>query len=316
MTVNRRFVSPVTLGIRAVLALARRRALYEEKDDAAFRRQLADAAARNAAFGEGLRRIRGCSAEFRTAGGLNTLWVNGAADAPGRPLIVYLHGGGFLYRPGRLQRRMLAVLAKRLGATAAAPLYPLLPVGCAETALEALEIWYSAVCTGRTGPVYLIGDSAGGGLALSFALRCRDRGLPRAAAIALFSPWADLTLSSPEIPRLASHDPVLATAGLRRLGKLWAGDLPLVSPDVSPALGDLVGLPPTAVFAGTHELLLPDARTVCENMLAAGGEATFFRYAGQDHVFACYLTPEGMFARAEAARFLAAHGKNNVYVCQ
>lgn len=299
-------ITPPSLCIEATLHLLRRKKLYDEKSEADFAAQLNDAAEEQKRPLEAPSRCFGCPVRSTQQNGMQVLTVNEKPDDPDQPVLLYFHGGGFLYPPGRLQLRMIGVLAARTGAVAVLPLYPRLPEHTGETALAALSDFYAdSPYFSPQRRVCFVGDSAGGGLALSFAMRLRDEGRPLPARMLLLSPWLDLSASSPEIPRLAKKDPVLAHWGLRRLGSLWAGGPDRVTdPRFSPLFGDLAGLPEIAVFTGTHEILYPEARALCEKLAAVGGRFTLFTYAGMNHVFTCYITPEGMLSRAQAARFL------------
>ena len=296
-----RFVSPITLGIRAALIAVDRRKLYGEKSEEAFAAQLAEAKKSAGAPFPAASRFRGVSCKTERAADMEVLLLNDRGD-PAQPVVLYLPGGGFLYRPGRLQCRMIGVIARESGAAAVLPLYPLLPDGCAQTALAALEtLWRTHPLLGPDRAVTLLGDSAGGGLALSFAMRLRDAGMPLPRQLALYSPWLDLSVSGPETEKRAGRDFVLAPWGLRRLGRLWAGGLPLDDPAVSPLAGDVSGLPSTAIFVGTREILYPESLLLATKLQAAGVPFTVHTYRGQDHVFACYMTPEGAAARARTA---------------
>src|SRR6185295_17054509 len=105
------------------------------------------------------------------------------------------------------------------------------------------------------------GDSAGGGLALAYAISSIRRGRPVPAGMVLIAPWLDATLSNPEIAAVEALDPWLARPGLVAAGRAWAmGDHP-ERWEVSPIYAgdeDLARLPPTTVFIGTHDILHPD----------------------------------------------------------
>ena len=286
--------------------LLRRKKRYEEKSEADFHVQLAKAKEAARLPFTAPAECFGCSVRSEDVGGMQVLVVNEKPDAAARPVLLYLHGGGFLYPPGRLQLRMIGVLAKKTGAVAVVPLYPRLPEGNAEAALEKLSAFYAgSPCFAPGRRVAFVGDSAGGGLALCLTMRLRDEGLPLPGRVLLFSPWLDLSVSSPEIPRLARRDPVLAPWGLRRLGALWAGGQDRTrDPRYSPLFGEPAGLPEIALFTGTHEILYPEARAFGERLKTAAVPHETYTCFGMDHVFACYLTPEGMLARAQGARFL------------
>jgi pimeloyl-ACP methyl ester carboxylesterase len=62
------------------------------------------------------------------------------------------------------------------------------------------------------GPVVIIGESAGGGLAVTTALRARQVLLRPPDALILFSPWVDLTMAT--LSNQVTDDPVLSRAWL------------------------------------------------------------------------------------------------------
>jgi len=62
-----------------------------------------------------------------------------------------------------------------------------------------------------------MGDSAGGGLALSLLLRLRDQSIPLPAAAVALSPWTDLALTAPSLRFNLAADPIVNTEETRRL---------------------------------------------------------------------------------------------------
>lgn len=67
-----------------------------------------------------------------------------------------------------------------------------------------------------------MGDSAGGGLALGLAHALHNESVPQPKQLVLLSPWLDVTMSHPEIPKYEDADPILSSWGLKRVGELWA----------------------------------------------------------------------------------------------
>ena len=87
-------------------------------------------------------------------------------------------------------------------------------------------------------------------------MRLRDRQLPLPSSLTVFSPWVDLTqqhLYDPEI------EPVLQPRWTGKAARLYSGGEPLTNPLISPVFGDLSGLPPLLIQAGSEEILLNDA---------------------------------------------------------
>lgn len=175
--------------------------------------------------------------------------------------ILFLHGGGYIYELAQPHLVMLGELIERTGATITVPVYPLAPEFTHEDAFPFVErVYRQLLDEGPAGNIVLAGDSAGGGLVLSQVFRYRELGLDLPSKLVLISPWLDVTMSNPLIPTLEGADCVLVPKALRVYGEWWADDEQPSDPLFSPLFGDLSGLPPVLVIAGTDELLLPDIR--------------------------------------------------------
>ena len=104
----------------------------------------------------------------------------------------------------------------------------------------------------------------------------------------LISPALDLSFSNPASQFI--DDPVFSGLFLSTLHKnaqLWAGDLDLTDPLVSPLFGSLAGLPPTALYFGSLEILAPDGLVLQYKALATpGADFTFILRKGELHIWA------------------------------
>ncbi|WP_283806931.1 alpha/beta hydrolase fold domain-containing protein [Bradyrhizobium lablabi] len=92
---------------------------------------------------------------------------------------------------------------------------------------------------------------------------------------------------------------------MNEAGRLYAGDLDITHPYVSPLNGDFRGLAPMIVFSGTLDLLYPDSVELAEKARAAGVPVEFHLRQGQSHNYAGMPTPEGREARAIILRAVA-----------
>jgi monoterpene epsilon-lactone hydrolase len=128
--------------------------------------------------------------------------------------------------------------------------------------------------------IVVAGDSAGGGLSLALALRVRETGLPLPRALALVSPWTDLTL---EGLNDAIDDPLLSREWLRRCARDYAGS-DTERAEVSPLLADLAGLPPMLIHGASDEILIDDVERLVARARAAGVEVTYERLEGLWHL--------------------------------
>lgn len=218
--------------------------------------------------------------------------------------VLFLHGGAFLAEIQGLHWSLIRRLARNYGAEITVPIYPLAPGATAATTVPTATAIAADVLERPGPPVILMGDSAGGGLALAAAQRLRDAG-GGPGRLVLISPWLDMTLSDPRIAALEPGDPMLAVAGLREAGRLWAGELDPADPLATPLNGELAGLPPVTVFTGTRDLLYPDACRLRQRAAAAGVAVDFHEAPGCPHVYPLWPTAEGRAARRAIGSLLA-----------
>ena len=173
-------------------------------------------------------------------------------------LIYYLHGGGFILGFSPLYFAMMGGIAKASGATLVAPDYPLPPE---HTAMET-HGWMRAhfiktVETLKPKRVIIMGDSAGGNLAIGLADWLSTNGHKAADKLILLAPWVDLEMAGPDAP-LNPAEQILVPDDLRKAGKRYAGDLGVKNPLISPIFADNLNLPETHIFTGDQDLLHPD----------------------------------------------------------
>lgn len=191
---------------------------------------------------------------------------------PGRAVLL-LHGGAFITGSPRSHRGLAARLGRAAGAVVHVPDYRRAPEHAYPAALDDVHGAYLALLGSGLDPasVSLVGDSAGGQLALALLQRLRDAGQPLPAAAALISPWTDLTLGDPRVSGCVT-DALLPPAWLVQGAAAYAGDADPVL--VSPLLGDLSGLPPLLVHVGGEETLLADSLRLADRAEAAGVDVT------------------------------------------
>ncbi|WP_033213695.1 alpha/beta hydrolase fold domain-containing protein [Kitasatospora phosalacinea] len=241
------------------------------------------------------------------AGGCPAEWVR-PAD-PGGPVLLYLHGGSYALGSIASHRHLSAALGAAAGAGVLALHYRRPPESPFPAAVEdAANAYRWLLARGfPSGRITFAGDSAGAGLAVAALLRLRAAGEPLPAAVACFSPWADLGCTFPAHRERAGRDPLLDSADLRRMAGLYLDGTDPRDPLASPAFADLTGLPPMLIQVGSEEVLWDDARALERAALAAGVDVRFEEWAGMFHVWHWYhpVLPEGRAAVAAAGAFLA-----------
>ena len=186
-------------------------------------------------------------------------------------IIFFYHGGAYVANFMDEHLSAITTVLQEVGkCTAVIPEYPLAPNSTHEQIFDEIEAVYRQVVAQRETKVVLLGDSAGGGIALVLAQRlasAKKAGdlVRQPDSVILLSPWLDVSMTNPEVQKLNSLDPVLDTYGLKRFGELLAaGPQPVstIDPKVSPLFGSLENLPPISVWTSSHDLLSPDSRAL------------------------------------------------------
>lgn len=245
-----------------------------------------------------------------TLGGVRCDWLTPRGARTDRA-ILYFHGGGYVGGSARSMRALAAWVAAAAGTRVCAVEYRLAPEHPFPAAFDDAMAVYEAVLAAGVAPARLglLGDSAGGGLAVAAMLAARDRGRPLPAAAALISPWLDLTAhTGGSRTTNAATDDVLALRHGAALVAAYAGRHDPAHPYLSPLRGDLRGLPPMLVQVSTSEILLDDALALEVRGRAAGSEVTCDRWAGLPHDWqaAVPFAPEARTAVRALGTFLDA----------
>ncbi|MDC8012773.1 alpha/beta hydrolase [Tahibacter soli] len=235
-------------------------------------------------------------------------WWCEPADAVAGRAILFVHGGGYGLGHAAAYRGFASQIAARAHAPVFALEYPLAPEATLGAALE-LAATTLARLAATFASVAVVGDSAGGGLALATVLEARRRGIPVAAVVA-FSPWTDLSLGGDSARDCAVGDPLLDVGYLKASAAAYLGPAPATDPRASPLFDpDLALLPPTLIQVGSDEVLLDDSRRLAEYARAAGADATLEVWQGMHHVFQLNTRELASARRAldRASAFLATH---------
>lgn len=231
--------------------------------------------------------------------------VSNHCDEPCDRAILYLHGGGYTAGGLDYAKGFGGLLAAQTHISVLCAAYRLAPEHKFPAAQDdAMEAYQYLLDHGFPPEhIAIAGESAGGGLALSLALRLRDEGKPMPACIVAISPWADLTLSGSSYNNNVRLDPTLIRESLAYYVIAYAAGHEDEA-YVSPVLGDFTGFPPTLMFAGSDEILLSDAKTVCKRLKKAGVSCKLVVEEGMWHVYPLYGTPEGKKALLEMSLFI------------
>lgn len=209
--------------------------------------------------------------------------------------VIYLHGGAYVNEIQRLHWKLIADVVAGAKVDVWVPIYGLAPQYDADTAIRFVHNVFREASS--TGPIYVMGDSAGGGLALAAALSWNQAAQGAAVGLTLIAPWLDIALRNPDIADLELRDPWLSTPGLRRVGQAWAGEIPSDDPRVSPLFGDLSALPLTDLYVGDRDITLADCRLFRDK--APPDRLVYHEQPGGVHVYPLLPVPEGRAARRD-----------------
>ena len=213
----------------------------------------------------------------------------------GPSCVLWLHGGGYVFGSPESHAAAASFLASALKATVIVPDYPLAPEAVWPAQLDAV----AAVLDALVGPVGVVGDSAGGHLALNLALHRPGR----LAALCLISPNTDR--SGRSTTRGRDTDLMNEDAQDTRLARMAFPGHADASPTVSPLLADLGGLAPLQILAAGNEILLDDAALLARAAALSGVSVDFRVWPGLFHMWP--LWPEALPEARAALGAVAAH---------
>jgi epsilon-lactone hydrolase len=228
-----------------------------------------------------------------------SVWTLAPKDRAPTAHLLYFHGGGYVYPAADVHWKFMAHMAQVHGVAVTAPLYPLAPEASAAEITTFGLAAYEAFLASHDGPFIMGGDSAGGGLTAVVAMAARDKGLRPAAGLLLVCPWLDGSGNHPDQVAIEPRDCILTLGGIRAAAEIYARDLPIEDPRVSPIHGDWSGLPPILCYGGGDDILVTDARALKAKLPAMH----YVETAGLMHVWPIFLLRESRAAQAQIAEF-------------
>jgi monoterpene epsilon-lactone hydrolase len=266
---------------------------------AAFKGKLGGAAAR-APFDDVMERVvapTDVTFEADTIGGISGFWAKPARPRKGAA-IIHVHGGWFNFGSAYAYRNLVGHIASSAGADAFIPDYRLAPENLFPAAVTDVEACYRGLVAKGINKIAVVGDSAGGNLALVLlsiaSARAYKGGRAPVGAVAI-SPVTDLALRGESYETRAEADPYFTKSQAAGLVASYLGKTDPRNPLASPLYGDLSGLPPIRVHVGDDEVLLDDSRRYVDRAVQAGVDAELDVWMGMPHGF---VTGIGQFDAA------------------
>jgi monoterpene epsilon-lactone hydrolase len=256
---------------------------------AAFKGKLGGTAARGP-FDDVMERVAAptnVTFEPDTVGGISGFWAK-PARAHKDAAIIHVHGGWFNFGTARAYRNLVGHIASPAGADAFIPDYRLAPEHPFPAAVTDVEACYRGLVDKGINKIAVVGDSAGGTLALVLlsiaGAQVHEGAIAPVGAVAI-SPVTDLALTGESFETRADADPYFTRSQAAGLVASYLGRTDPKNPLASPLYGDLSGLPPIRVHVGDDEVLLDDSRRYVERAAAAGVDAELDIWTGMPHGF-------------------------------
>ena len=159
------------------------------------------------------------------AGGVPAMWAAPKNCAQDRVLLC-AHGGGYVAGSMYTHRKVYAHVAKAIGCRALIVDYGRAPENVHPGPVNDMARSYKWLLDQGIRPshVALIGDSAGGGLAVTTILRAREQGLPLPAATMPLSPWLDMDATGETFETNAAKDLIVTRDIIQGMAGTFLGE--------------------------------------------------------------------------------------------
>lgn len=207
------------------------------------------------------------------------------------PVIVFYHGGGFVFNRMKDYDPMCGKLAHATGHAVVSVDYRLapehkFPVQIEEAFYAAQWVYENAEDLGFDAErVTVAGESVGGNLAAIVAQEAVKRGTPRIANQILLCPVTDWSSQFASKTTYAAGY-FLETALLDYCaGHYLRSDADRADPLASPLLGDVGGLPPALMVTAELDPLRDEGELYARKMAESGVRVSWKRYPGMIHLF-------------------------------
>lgn len=200
--------------------------------------------------------------------------------------IFYFHGGSYVAEATSKHWEFLQKLAINSNARIYMPDYPLTPKNNYKDVFNMVEPFYlEYIKKIDINNLIIMGDSAGGGLALGLMEKISNENYPIPSKIILISPWLDVRLNNPEIDEVQKKDKMLNKNNLQIVGNHYSGNEKVDNYLINPIDGDLSKLNNITIFTGTNDILNPDVHKLQEIAKEQGITISIKEYEGASHIW-------------------------------
>lgn len=220
-------------------------------------------------------------------------YVNKKADR----VIIYIHGGGFFADLSETYWDYISEIFEQTNSEIYMPQYPVTPEhNCEPTYKMLLTLYKQILKTTLPNQIVIMGDSAGGGISLSFAMLLRDKKLPQPKEIIMISPCLKLAAVTEDERAMAEEldekDPIISYPCMESVRKMWGGKRKKKDYIVNPFYGKVCGLPRLTLFTGTWDVLYLFNREFYERVKSEGIPLDFYVREKMIHAYIIFPVPE------------------------
>lgn len=225
--------------------------------------------------------------------------------------ILYGFGGGFVQGSAIEDLSIIAPDCERTGARVIAPEYRLAPEHPWPAAIDDAFAVYEQMAEM---PFAVVGESAGGNLALCLMLRAHQNGMKLPDAAALLSPCCDLKNARDHLILNDGRDPTLTAQSSRFAALHYCGDTTVHNPDISPLFGTFdLNFPPAIITTGSRDLLHTQVVDLAKRMHESGIRVDLRVWQELWHVFEWYDDiPEARQSLDQIAAFLSVNMRKKI----
>lgn len=215
-----------------------------------------------------------------------TITKKNGEQSDNKKYIVYFHGGSYVAEATQNHWTFLENIVKDTGYTVIMPDYPLTPKYHYQDVYDMVEPLYKEIVESVGNEnVILMGDSAGGGLALGLYEKMAEETVALPVKTILISPWLDVRLENENIQEIEKRDTILNKEALRLAGIAYAGKDGINSYLVNPIDGDVSTLQNIKIFIGTDDILNPDCQLLKEKTDDVNGDVEIKEYENAKHIW-------------------------------
>ena len=215
-----------------------------------------------------------------------TVTQKNVEESDNQKYVIYFHGGSYVAEATQNHWDFLENIVKDTGYTVIMPDYPLTPKYHYQDVYNMVEPLYKEIVeTVGSENVILMGDSAGGGLALGLYEKMAEEAEELPVKTILISPWLDVRLENKNIQEIEKRDTILNKEALKLAGIAYAGNDGINRYLVNPIDGDVSTLQNIKIFIGTEDILNPDCQLLKEKADAVNGDVEIKEYENAKHIW-------------------------------